>query len=158
MKTLVVYCTRTGLTQTIAEKIAKETKADLCFVTDGKDYDGFFGYIKAAVVGLRKTLPELLPVEMKAPLQEYDRVIVCAPIWCEDVSPVARQFLLQNKDEITGDICFVITHMSALSYDAKTQALSELLGKAPKAVLSVQTKNHDYMQDTENFIKRIQEA
>lgn len=154
MKTLCVYFTRTGLTKQIAGEIASATGADMLCITDGKDRSGFFGYIAAAVVGLRKNLPDLLAYTPALPMDEYDRVVVAAPIWCENVCPMARKFLQENS--FRGEVAYVITHMSPLPYDKPIAKLANYAGKQPLAVLSVQTKNYDWTQDVRSFVEKIQ--
>lgn len=156
MKTLCVYSTRTGMTKQIAETIACRTGAELLRITDGKDWSGVLGYFGAAVSGLRKTLPQLLPYRTRLPLEQYDRIILCAPIWCENVCPVMRAFLTENMGLFRGEVCCVITHMSALSYEERMRGLELYLGREPARWLSVQTGNYDRSKDVEAFIRGLE--
>lgn len=152
MKTLCVYATRTGHSKKIAEEIAEKLGAELLCVTDGKDYRGAWGYLVAAVVGLRKKLPALLPYQTEMPLKEYDRVITVTPIWCENLCPTVRAFLLENREELCGEWIPVVTHMSGLPYDEPARRLSQALGKPFAAFLSLQTKNHNWCPEVEEFL------
>lgn len=153
MKTLCVYHSRTGLSKKIAEEIAAKTDAELLEITDGKDRSGIFGYMAAAVVGLKKTLPALAPYKTACPMAEYDRVIIVCPIWCENVSPIARAFMAENK--FSGDVHTVVTHMSPLPYENKIDALHTLLGKAPNSYLSLQTHKFDYTMALNAFLETL---
>lgn len=153
MKTLCVYHTRTGCTEKIAQAISKELNAELVEITDGKDVSGVWGYIKAAVAGLKKGLPTLCAYKTELPLAEYDRVIVACPIWCENVSPIARAFMKEN--DFSGEVHVVVTHMSPMSYEKKIDQLNVYLGKAPNSFLSVQTKKHDYTMALKSFIENL---
>ena len=55
MNTLVLYSTRTGHTGKIAARIADELGGELALISDGKDYPGFWGFVRAAVAGQRNT-------------------------------------------------------------------------------------------------------
>lgn len=157
MKTLCVCHSRTGITKTIAETVAEETEAELLFISDGEAYEGFFGYIRAAVVGLRKSLPTLAPYCTAQPMESYDRIVVLCPVWCEDVSPVARKFLLENREIISGEVSICLTHMSPIPYTQKIDKLFAAFGKKPKATLSVQTRKYDFSGDVASFIEKIKE-
>ena len=154
MKTLCVYYSRTGTTKEIAQTVAGALHADLLAVTDGVNRAGVSGYIGAAVDGLRKMLPVVRPFRTPRPLERYDRVIVAAPIWCEDVCPVIRAFLTDNRGRFKGELCYIVTHMSALSYAEKITGLVRYAGKEPADWLSVQTKNYDWTQDVADFLHR----
>lgn len=155
MKTVCIYHTRSGNSEKIARQIARELDAEVLAVTDGKDRKGFFGYIGAAVEGLRKSLPAILPCAPEYPPEEYDRVIVVAPIWCENVSPVMRAFLAQNKGRFRGELYYVITRMSGISYLPRIDALRELTGKDYTDLLQVKTHKHDPSGEVAAFIARL---
>ena len=153
--TLCVYCTRTGITKQIAEQIAKTVGGDTLFISNGKNYDGTWGFVRAAVVGLKRSFPALAPFTPEHPLSSYDRVIVCAPIWSENVCPIARSFLKRYGDELTGKVYYVVTHMSDIGYDKKIVWLDAVLGRLSDGYLSVQTKDHDYAADVAAFCETL---
>lgn len=155
MKRLCVYCTRTDNTATIAKAIAQKLNAELLFITDGKDRKGVFGYISTAIEQLKNRLPALLPINIEHNLSEYDEFVVAFPIWCEDVCIIAKSFLDKYKTEIKGDIYYVATHMSSISYDKKMNNLSAIVGKDAKKCLSVQTRKHDWTDEVDDFAKSI---
>ena len=154
MKTLCVYCTRSGLTEKLALEAAAKTDAETVKITDGKDRSGGWGYFCAAVAGLRRKLPELLPFETALPLSAYDRVILAAPIWSENVCPLLRRFLADHGKELTGRVYLLITHMSDQPYAKKIERLNDLLGKAPDGVLSVSTVG-DHEAETAAFLETL---
>ncbi|MCQ2552006.1 MAG: hypothetical protein MJ148_01465 [Clostridia bacterium] len=145
MNTICIYYSRTKLTEQVAERLAKELDADIMEITDGKPRKGPFGYIGAAIVGLSKHLPHLLPFRSPKPLDEYDKIILLAPIWCEDVCPIMRSFIDDNRGKLSGEVFAVITHMGKLSYDDQIIDLSKYLGKDLRGYASVKTKNNDWV-------------
>ena len=152
MKTLCVYYSRTGLTKEIAKQISGKTGAELVEIATEEKYEGVIGYLYACIVALSKKMPEILPYKTEHPLEEYEKVIVCAPVWVEDACPAVRAFFANNKDKFKGDLCFVLTHMSNLGYEKKIENLQKLIGKKFSAYCSVQTKNYDWTEDINNFI------
>lgn len=158
MKTLCVYCSRTGLTEKTAKKIAEKIGAETVMITDGKSRKGAFGYIGACIDAIFKKEPDLLPFKTEFPICEYERIIIAAPVWCEDVCFIAKAFLKSVKDEIKGELCFVITHMSKISYENKIAALAKSAGKENYKFLSVKSKKNDYLKEAEEFAKTLSET
>ncbi len=155
MKAICIYHTRSGISEQIAKQISSALDAELMAISDSKSYKGFFGYIAAAIVGLKKKLPEISPCNPAFSLEEYDKIIAVAPIWCENVSPVMRAFLAQNKNRFRGELSYVICSMSGISYKEKIDALCELTGKPYKALLQVKTHKHDWKAEVADFIKKL---
>lgn len=155
MRTLCVYCTRSGLTEAIARQTAAALNADLLCISDGHAYRGIGGYFRAAVRGLRKRLPALRPYTLPAPAESYDRIVAAAPIWCENVSPILRAFLRENREKLTGDVHIIVTHMSPLSYADRIKALETVPGKPPVSFLSVQTHKHDYAPEVDAYLRTL---
>lgn len=155
MKTLCVYCTRTGITEKISKRVADKTGAELLRITDGKNRSGFFGYIAAAAVGLNKTLPKLLEYKTAEPLETYDKIILASPVWCEDISPIMRSFIAENSDRIKGEVYIIATHMSGISYSEKAEKLKENYKLKLVSFFSVKTRKYDWTKDTDEFVKII---
>ena len=151
MKSICIYATRTGQTERIARQIAESIGSETLAITDGKDYKGFFGYIRAAVAGLKKTPTAILPDRS---LEDYDKVVICAPIWCENVNPFIRAFLTENGKRIR-ELYFVSTSMSGMSYAPKIDALCAQAGKPYSALLQVRTRKNDWREEVNAFIKEI---
>lgn len=155
MKTICIYHTRSGYSKSIAEKIANETGAELLCITDGKDRSGFFGYIAAAIVGLKKTLPVLTPYKTELPLEEYERMIFVAPVWCENVSPIMRSFVKSNAEKLNGELYFVLTSMSGITYEEKANELFSGIGKKINTFLPVKTHKNDWNKDINQIIEKL---
>jgi len=146
MKILCVYYSRTGKTKEIAELISKELGAELLEITDGKDRSGFFGYIFAALAGLRRR-----PVRIRAyvpmyEIESYDKLIICSPIWCEKLCPQIRAFVKENEEKMK-HVSYVLTHKSAILYE-------ESIDGSYDSYISLQTKNDDWTKDMKAFFAR----
>ena len=154
---LCIYCTRTGHTETLMQTISRKVGAELVEITDGKDRSGFWGYVSAAVAGLRKNPPAIREVQTAKPLEEYDQVIVGMPIWSENTCPIARGFLQQYGSRIRGDVSYVVTHASDRPYDEAIARLDDYLGKSHRWHLSVSSKKDDMSREIDGFTAKIED-
>ena len=109
-----------------------------------------------AVTALKRSLPEILSVNTRMPITEYDRIILGAPIWAETVCPLAKAFLHRYGPLINGKVFYVITHMARNPYDTPISLLDDILGRPHSAHLSVSTKNENLESEIETFISQIQ--
>lgn len=140
MKTLVLYATRTGRTYDISRKIADELGAELAPISDGKNYAGFFGYIRAAVAGLKKDPQTHISLGAQENLDAYERIILAGPVWAENWCSINRGFLKEYGSRINCQVHFVFTHMSKISYDRCATDADKYLKAPHKGFLSVSTK------------------
>ena len=95
MKIAVVYYSYSGNTDFAAAEIAKVLKADKFRIETEKS--GLFHFLRYKVT---KKLPELSALEFNA--NDYDKIILAAPVWAWDVAPAMKSFLkkypLKNKE------------------------------------------------------------
>ena len=150
MKTLCLYYTRTSTTKTAIEHLAKQLGADIAEYTDDKDRSGVKGYIGACIDSMKKKYPEIT-IKGDVDLSSYDRVIIGMPIWVEGPCVIGKAFINQYKDNLPQDVYYAVTHMAKSGYDAKIMDFDQILGRLSKGYVSVQTKNHDYLKDIEEF-------
>ena len=111
MKTLIVYDTRYGTTQTIAHWLSEATVGE-CDV------------VNVADVGDVASL-------------DYDLIIVGSPIYTDDLLPRVKQFLLDERDALSGKnvaVFFVYDDLLTLKSKAYVEELREY---APPNVIAV---------------------
>lgn len=90
MKVLVIYYSRTGATRGVAEELARTLDADLAEITSPRFQLGPFGYLRAGFDSVRGKLP---PIEVpRVDFEEYDLVLVGAPIWTSYPALPVRRF------------------------------------------------------------------
>lgn len=154
MKTLCLYYTRTNTTKAAVEHLAKLLEADIAEYTDGKERSGVKGYIGACIDSMKKK-QSAITIKGDADFSLYDRVIIGMPIWAEGPCVVGKALINQYKDSLPQDVYYVVTHMAKNGYDAKIMDLDQILGRLSKGYVSVQTKNHDYLKDIEEFANKI---
>ena len=152
MKTLCLYYTRTGSTRAAMEKLAELLGADLAEYTDGKDRSGVMGYIGACFVSAKKTK---VTIKENIDLSSYDRVIIGMPVWVEGPCAIGRAFISQYRDSLKGEVYYAVTHMGQGTYEEKINAMDQLLGRPSAGQISMQTKEHDYLKDIEDFAGQL---
>lgn len=85
----IYYFTRSGRSKNIAETLAQKQAVSPCAITDGKNWEGLIGWMKAGFAGMRgKTLPAVYERPGKGEL-----VAVVFPIWADNFPPAVRTFV-----------------------------------------------------------------
>jgi flavodoxin len=106
-KILVLYFSRTGFTNGIAEKIAHACHADIepikiehnfgnqhAIVADRYQWQKN-GYLQSMYEALTHATPNI--DQLKSNLDDYDLIIIGTPIWFWNMASPIRSFLTQNK-------------------------------------------------------------
>ena len=101
MKTAVIYYSMSGNTEQTAEKIARQTGADLIRIEPVKEYPskGFKKFLwggKSAVMG---DTPALQPYRFDA---DYDAIVIGTPLWAGTMTPPIKSFIKENRDKLSG--------------------------------------------------------
>ena len=154
MKTLCLYYSRTGRTRSVMERLAQLLDADLYEYTDGRDRSGVRGYLVSCVDSFKRA-PEVRIVGGEPDWDEYDKVIVAMPTWSETPCVIGKGFLRQYSGKFRGDLYLVVTHMAKTDYDKAIRKAYRYSSVAPKAHLSLQTKNHDTGVEIRDFVKSL---
>lgn len=96
MKKIVIFYSLDGNTRFIAERIAQAIGAELLELKLKRPFKakGFFKYFFGGFSAVRKTTPELLPLE-KHP-EDYDFLVLGTPVWASRFAPALRTFLAQH--------------------------------------------------------------
>ena len=99
MKSIVVFYSRTGNTQLVAEEIANNLGSDLRPLIDRKNRKGLWGYLWAGFDAIMRNQTEIEKFEIN--LAQYDLIFLGCPNWVSQLPPALRTFLntvnLTNK-------------------------------------------------------------
>jgi len=99
LKTLVLYFTRTGNSKRIAQKISDRADAEIAEISDDKNWQGVWGFIKGGYhSSIWKTTNSRLTPALD--LGVYNKVVVISPMWASNVAPAVFSLLLKEKDNI----------------------------------------------------------
>lgn len=106
MKTAVVYYSLEGNVRYVAEKVAKETDAELIEIIPVKAYPdkGFKKFFWGGKAATMKEKPELEPYSFNE--ADYDTIVICSPVWAGTFTPPLRTFLAEH--DLTGKRIAVI--------------------------------------------------
>ncbi|SMC36217.1 flavodoxin family protein [Papillibacter cinnamivorans] len=157
MKTLLVYYTRTGKTETAAKEIASRIGGDLVRIDDGRDRKGILGFILAGFDSVSERSTGLLPVELPAPLADYGLVVVCSPVWAARLSPVVRTFLSTYGHALPA-AAWLLTRAGTNAYETLFDAMDSLSGNRRIAAVSLQPGDHLYGGMLDAFVREISGA
>lgn len=140
MKTLVVYYSRKGYVEKIADaKIKAEREAgnevdflSLETISNTVGYDGLRNCLVKIATGGEM---ELFPYETD--VASYDKVIICTPVWGGKMALPMKAFLTKEKHNIT---CFeyVIVHFLDGNMSAVADEMDVILRKKREKYTSVQ--------------------
>jgi flavodoxin len=95
---LVVYFSRTGHAQRVAEHITRTIGADLEPIRESRNRVGLLGYWRSASEALRKTTIEIAPPEYRA--ADYRVVVLGTPVWASNLSSPMRSYLAANRKHL----------------------------------------------------------
>lgn len=137
MKTIVLYYSRTGVTDKAAKRIAKDLNADIEEIKDKTKRSGAIGYIRSgrdASLGKRTDLHPL-----KSIIADYDLVVLGTPIWAWTVSTPIKTFIEDNKKKIKNTAFFCT--MGGNNPGKTFAVMTSLVGKEPISTISIRTKD-----------------
>ena len=162
MKALVIYYTRTGVTKTAAEAIAKELKAAgheavAEEIIDKKKRSGIIGWLKAGRDATMKYSTDIEPV--KADAGAFDITVVGTPVWAWSMTPAIRTFLTARGAKMKKAAFFCT--MGGSGDKGTFEQMEKVCGKKPMATLALKTrqvkKNEpgDFGAKVKEFIKQL---
>ncbi len=105
-KILVVYYSKTGNTERVADDIAGSLGADIEKITDRTERSGCIAWFTSGSDGMNGKHTEIEPV--KKDVSKYDIVILGSPVWGWNMTPAIRTYIEQNKSSFR-DVAFFVT-------------------------------------------------
>ena len=136
VKALVIYYSRTGITEELAHDIADRVGGDIEKIDDGKQRKGLLGFIKSGWDSFIENKPEIN--QLQHDVSQYDIVIIGTPIWAGNISAPVRSFITSYRDELN-KVAFFCT-FAASGSDNALNNMQVLTGKMPESKLSLRKK------------------
>ena len=154
MTCLVVYYSRTGNNRTIAKTIAEKLSADIDEIIDKKNRQGKLNWLLA---GRDSRARKLTEIEYQKDPQNYNTIIIGAPIWAWNPIPPLRTYLQQVN--LKGKrVAFFICSKS----DAYIKMFPQLAEMTPNSehignfgIQEHRFLKEDYTADLEAFVEKI---
>lgn len=137
MKTLILYYSRTGTTETVAKALAAALDAKMARITCPRYDGGWFRYLLAGYDSVKGRLP---PVEVpNLDFREFDRLILGTPIWTSYPAIPMRSFL-SNDPDLPDRISLFLTFGGHSPPEKTEQFVSDLLPVKLEARLNISQK------------------
>lgn len=146
MKTLVVYYSRTGTTQRLAQQIAERLHADIEKISDTTDRSGAIGYFSAGRDAMQRRMTKI--AETTYDPANYDLIILATPVWAWTVTPAMRAYVIKNREKFK-KIGLVLTRGNS-DVIKIFKEFEEMCGKKVTSKLTLLTKEviQNTSQDT----------
>ena len=107
MNCRVLYFTRSGNAKRIALKISEKAGCGISQITDEKNWNGIFGFIRGGFYAhsFRMTHPVVTP---DVNFSEYDRIVIVGPVWAGNAVPAVYSLLMREKENLD-KVCLVLS-------------------------------------------------
>ncbi len=155
MRTLVVYFSRTGHTQQLAERIAKRLGAEVDVIVDREHRKGLLGYARCAVEAILERTPPIDP--SRCDPARYDLVVIGTPIWFASMSSPVRSYLARHHAALR-NVAFFCTCGGSGGSRVLAQ-LARATGRPARATLilrEAQLARGDFATDVEAFARAVE--
>jgi len=97
-KILVIYYSKTGHTERVANDLATALGADVEKLIDKENRKGFFAWFGSGKDAMKKNLTGIEPQQHDP--ANYRLVIIGTPVWAGDMTPAVRTWLEGNKSKL----------------------------------------------------------
>lgn len=136
MKNLVVYYSRSNVTKTLGDEIAKKLNADIEEIKPKVNYNGKIGYARGGKDAIKEKIIDL--EELKFNPQDYDMVYIGVPVWASKAANPMISYIKQNEGKFD-NVKFFIT-AGGRGFEGACEQLEKYVGKSPVKTLFLKTK------------------
>lgn len=150
MEALVVYYSRTGYTEKLAEDISAQLDSELEKIRDMKDRSGVLGYLGSGWETIRGKRPDIKEPEYDP--ADFDVTIIGTPVWVQKPCTPVMTYLDRYSERFNKTAYFCTLGGSGAE---KTMRKLENHAKRPLDTLSLTTntvKEGDYQHEVKRFI------
>lgn len=154
-KILVVYFSRTGYTEKIAERVAEGCGGAVEAVREPRSRLGLLGYIRSASEALNKRPATIRPL-LHDPGQ-YDLVLFGTPVWAGHVSSPMRACLAKYQPSLKR-VAFFCTQGGSGASEVLDE-MAEICGKRPEATLALNDSEIDedrFQSKVDHFVRALE--
>lgn len=157
MRTLVVYFSRTGHTQTLAQQIASACAADIEGLREPKSPPGALRYLRAVWQAALHLEAPIAPSQLNP--ADYDLVMLGTPVWMYNMASPMRSYIGQHRGQFRKLALFC-------TCDGAGQAkvlgdMQALCDKLPVATLGLSARElHDrfHQERLDRFLEQIKQV
>lgn len=141
MNGLIIFFSRTGRTQKVADAIQRLTGFHLEQIKEKVGRGGPIGWLKSGMESTRQMIPKIMPLAHDP--SQYNIVILGTPIWASNMSSPMRAFLTEYENKITKIAIFCTGDGD--KPEKVFNSISEFLGKEPLSTLGLIGPDRDEM-------------
>lgn len=155
MRILVVYFSRSGTTEAVANEIARALGADVEALREPKSRLGPFGALRSVFDVLTRRRAKLEP--LNADPARYDLVILGTPVWASRASTPITTFIAAHKLRLK-HVAFFCTQIGE-GGDKVMAELTDTCGRSPVATLILsapQIQSHTSADYLERFLESLE--
>ncbi|WP_159807517.1 flavodoxin family protein [Litoreibacter roseus] len=132
-KTGIVFYSRSGYSKRVAQRLADMLNGTLIEIDAPAYKRPILGYLHAGFDSVRQVCK--LPPQTFTPLSDYDRVILCGPVWTSYPATPLRA-LLRSDPSLPDAVALCLTSGGHSHFQAAVDAGTADLGRAFSAVAS----------------------
>jgi flavodoxin len=135
MRVLIAYYSLGGTTKKLATVLASKLGADVDPIYCSEYGGGVMSFLKACYDSITGRLPTVIGTS-KA-VENYDLVLVGAPIWAGHIATPARAYLKQRKGQFP-TVGYFVTYGGS-NIERALAEFAEIGGQVPQATLALRT-------------------
>ena len=154
-KVLVLYFSRTGYTEKVAERIADRCGADIEGIGEPRSRLGFLAYLRSAREAIKGEPAEVNP--LLHDLSDYELVVCGTPVWAGHVSSPMRACLEKHKSSLRR-VAFFCTQ-NASGGKKVLEEMAAICGRQPETTLIVndpEIRDAAYRPKLDRFIQALE--
>ena len=151
---LCLYYSRSGKTKKAMEEIAAALDAELVEFTDGEDYSGVSGFLRAGRSAMQRTSLPIEPFETKKPLSEYRLVILGTPVWAGRCASPVRSLLKRHGLELE-HVAYVVTRAGKSRYEEVFDQMDQYTAALHVLGVSLRANDVGYAYWRDDFIQNV---
>jgi hypothetical protein len=103
----VVYYSRTGATQIVAQELMRRLSADVYAIQDVHSRHGVFGFLRSVFDALHQR--EVRIVAPDIAFGRYRAMVIATPVWANNIAAPMRTWLKRHANALP-DVAFVCTY------------------------------------------------
>ena len=136
MKSLIVYYSRTNITEKLAKSIASKTDSDIEEIIPKVNYQGKLGYARGGKHAMQEKIIDL--ETLKYDPEDYDMVYLGTPVWVSKAANPLISYIKQNEGKFT-NVKFFATAGSG-GFDSTFEQMEKYASVKPQKTLALTTK------------------
>ncbi len=149
MKTLIVYFSFTGNNKTLADAMGKDLRADVLQITEPKKRAMF----RIMLDMLFNRFPKIN--ELSIPWEQYDHILLLAPIWNYLIANPMKTFIRKNKTYLKNYSFITLCSGRETQNEKIAKQLKRLAAYAPQTIIEFEILKLPTYEEQKNSIYKV---